>query len=142
MDMPDNNVRTRLSLVWVFVMLNLVFADVLSFMNAGFLQQIMEGHAEQVTITPAFLLLAAVVTEIPIAMVVLCQILPQRANRWANMIAGVFTIAYVWGGGALTAPHYVFIASVETLGCLYIAWFAWRQRESGAPLPARGLALE
>ncbi len=76
----DTEVRARLSWMWVFVMLNMIFADIFSFMNAGTLQQIMEGRADQIAITPEFLLLAAVLAEIPIAMVVLCRRLAQGAN--------------------------------------------------------------
>ena len=71
--------------MWVFVMLNMIFADIFSFENAAFLKQLMAGHAGEITITPEFLLLAAVVTEVPIAMVVLSQALPQRVARWANV---------------------------------------------------------
>jgi Family of unknown function (DUF6326) len=124
MTTADTDVRARLSWMWVFVMLNMIFADIFSFMNAGALQQIMEGRADQIAITPEFLLLAAVLTEIPIAMVVLSQALPRRANRWANVVAGLFTIAYVVGMGSAT-PSYIFLAGLEALGCLYIAWLAW-----------------
>lgn len=121
----EADARARLSWVWVFVLLNMVFADIFSFMNADFLRQIMDGRVNEVDVTPGFLLVAAVVTAIPIAMVVLSQVLPTPANRWANIIVGVGTIAYVWVGGALTLPHYLFFAGLETLGCLYIAWYAW-----------------
>ena len=120
----DKDVRARLSWVWVWVMLNMIFADIFSFMNAGALQQILEGRADQIAITPGFLLLAAALTEIPIAMVVLSQALPRRANRWANAAASIFTIAYVVGMGSAT-PSYIFLAGLEVLGCLYIAWLAW-----------------
>lgn len=128
MNRSDTDARTRLSWMWVFVMLNMLLADVLSFMSPGALKMLMEGRAEEIVITPAFLVLAALVTEIPLAMVILSQMLPGRATRWASMIVAALTIAYVWGGGALSAPHYIVIASIETLGCLYIAWFAWRWR--------------
>lgn len=133
--------RARLSLLWVFVMLNMIFADILSFMSVDSLQQLLAGKAGQITITPGFLLLAAVLTEIPIAMVVLSLVLPQRAARWANVIAGAFTIAYVWGLGS-AAPHYLFIAGIETLGCILIVWTAWRWRGSAARVPALELATE
>jgi len=120
----DKDVRARLSWMWVWVMLNMIFADIFSFMNAGALQQIMEGRADQIAITPEFLLLAAVLTEIPIAMVVLSQALPKRAYRWANVVASIFTIAYVVGMGSAT-PSYILLAGLEALGCLYIAWLAW-----------------
>ena len=122
----DAEVRARLSWVWVFVLFNMVFADIFSFMSAGFLRQVIEARAGEVEVTPGFLLAAAIVTAIPVSMVVLCQSLPARANRWANVAVAIGKIAYVWVGGVLTLPHYVFFASLETVGCLYIAWFAWR----------------
>ena len=133
--------------MWVFVMLNMIFADIFSFMIAGNLKQVMAGHAGQITITPGFLLLAAALCEIPLAMVVLSQVLPKRANRWGNMIASIFTIVYVVGLGSAT-PHYIFIAGLEVIACLFIAWFAWRWHESDErvaardPLSARGLEAE
>lgn len=127
---PDTEVRTRLSWMWVFVMLNMAYADIFSFMDAGILKQFLAGHAEQITITPSFLLLAAAVTEIPLAMVALSQLLPRKANRWANIGVSAFTIVYIWGGGVLSMPHYIFIATLETAGLLYIGWTAWRRLES------------
>ena len=135
----DKDARTRLSWMWAFVMINMIFADIFSFMSAGSLKQIMEGRADQISMTPEFLLLAAVLTEIPIAMVALSQVLPKRATRWANTIASIFTIVYVVGLGSAT-PHYIFIAGLETLGCLCIAWFAWRGRERDERVLARDLA--
>jgi hypothetical protein len=133
--------RARLSLLWVFVMLNLLLADVLSFLSADTLKDVLAGHAGQITITPGFLLLAAVLTEVPIVMVVLSLVLPQRAARWANVIAGVFTIVYIWGLGSAT-PSYVFVAGIETVGCLLIVWSAWTWRRADARVPARLLVTE
>jgi hypothetical protein len=127
-------IRARISAMWAFVMLNMIFADILSFMNPGGLQQIMSGHADEITITPGFLLVAAIITEVPIAMVVLSLVLPQRVARWANVIAAVVTIAYVIGLGS-AAPHYIFIAGVETLGCIAVAWLAWTWRGSEQRIP-------
>jgi hypothetical protein len=127
--------------MWVVVMLNMIFADIFSFMYPGNLQQIMAGHADQITITPEFLLAAAVVTEIPIAMIVLTQVLPQRAARWANVIAGALTIVYVIGGYAAT-PHYYFIAGIETLVCIVIIWSAWTWRVAERRVPAGAVVTE
>jgi hypothetical protein len=135
------DMRARISWMWVYVMLNLLLADILSFMSPGYLQQIMVGHAGQITITPRFLLLAAVVTQIPIAMVVLTQVLPQRAARWANLAASVLTIVYVIGGGS-ASPHYIFIAALETVGCLCIVRWAWKWRSAGERARAHELAVE
>ena len=137
----DTKMRTRLSWMWVFVMLNMLLADVLSYLYPGLLQEVMAGHAGSITITPGFILLAAVLCEIPIAMIVLTQVLPQRAARWANVVAAVVTIAYVIGGASST-PHYIFIASLEILGCVFIGWKAWTWRGLEQRVPARDLVAE
>lgn len=133
--------RARLSAAWVFVMLNMIFADILSFMSPGALQQVLAGNVEGIQITPAFLLVAAIVAEIPIAMVLLSLLLPQRTARWANLAAAVVTVAYVLGMGSAT-PHYVFIAALETLGCLAIAWLSWTWRPTEQHVPIASLATD
>ncbi len=123
----DNKVemRTKLSTLWIFVMLNMICADILSFMNAGFLQELMTGYAGEVHITSSFLLLAAIFLEIPIVMVVLSRLLKDRAIRWANLIAGVITILFVVVGGS-TAPHYIFFATIEVVCLIIIMLIAWK----------------
>jgi hypothetical protein len=133
--------RARLSLLWVFVLLNMVYADILSFTMADTLRQILEGRAGSIDITPAFLLLAAALTEVPIVMVVLTLVLPLRAARWANLVAALFTIVYITGMGS-AAPHYVFIAGVEIVGCLLIAWQAWQWRAPAPHLQAKAMLAE
>ena len=133
--------RARLSAAWVFVMLNMLFADILSFISPGALQQVLAGTAEGIQITPAFLLVAAIVAEVPIAMVLLSLLLPQRTARWANIAAAVVTVAYVIGLGSAT-PHYVFIAALETLGCLAIARWSWTWRPAERRVPTTTFATE
>lgn len=118
------SMKAKLSTLWIFIMFNMVFADIFSFMYPGFLEQIVSGSVEGTEITPGFLLIAAVLTEIPIAMVFLSRLLKYGANRWVNIIVGVITILWVIGGGS-TTPHYIFFASVELVCSLIIIWLAW-----------------
>ncbi len=121
--------KARLSTLWIFIMFNMVFADIFSFMYPGFLKQIVAGNVVDGTqITPVFLLIAAMVTEISIAMVFLSRLLKYRVNRWANIIGGVITILWVIGGGS-TALHYIFFASIEVVCSLVIIWLAWTWRD-------------
>jgi hypothetical protein len=53
-------------------------------------------------------------------------VLAAGANRWANTIAGIVTIALVIGGGSGTL-HYVFLAAVEVVCMLAIIWLAWKR---------------
>jgi hypothetical protein len=119
--------QARLSTLWTFVLVNMVFADIFSFMVPGALAQIATGLVDGIQLTPGFLLIAAMLTEIPMAMIILARLLPHLANRWANILGGVFTILWVIGLGSAT-PHYVFIASVEVITCGCIVWLAWRWR--------------
>lgn len=119
--------QSRLSALWTFVLINMLFADIFSFMVPGALQKIATGVVDGVQLTPGFLLLAAVLTEIPMAMIILSRLLSYRANRWANMLGGVFTSLWVVGLGSAT-PHYIFIALVEVICSGCIVWLAWRWR--------------
>lgn len=118
------NLTYKISTLWVVVMLNMGFADILSFMNPEFLSQVATGYVEGIKITPVFLLLAAVFIEIGILMIYLTPALPPRASRIANLVAATITILFVIGGGSLS-PHYIFFASIEVIALLYIAYLAW-----------------
>lgn len=119
--------KVLFSTLWIFVMFNMLAADILSFMVPGFLAQLMTGYAEEIHITPGFLLVAAIMMEIPMAMIFLSRIMKYRANRWANIIAGVITIAFVIGGGS-NKTLYIFFATIEVVSILLIVWFAWKWR--------------
>ncbi len=95
-----NDIGTRLSTLWVVVMFNMVFADILTFIKPGALQELWAGQAG-VHITPGLLLVFAILIEIPIAMIFASRILKPGANRWANTVAAVITTAFVVGGGSL-----------------------------------------
>ena len=123
------DMKARLSTLWIFIMFNMAFADIFSFMYPGFLKQIVAGSAVDGTqIMPEFLLIAAMVTEISIAMVFLSRLLKYGVNRWANIIGGVITILWVIGGGSTTL-HYIFFASIEVVCSLVIIWLAWTWRD-------------
>ncbi len=77
-----HNTKERLSLLWIFALLNYLYADVVAlFAIAG------TGNSFE-PLSPLALLGAAVLMEIPIAMILACRLLPFRANRLANIVAG------------------------------------------------------
>jgi hypothetical protein len=119
--------RQQISTLWIVVMINMVFADILSFMYPEFLAQVSTGTIDGVTITPMFMLVAAVLIEVGILMIYLTHVLSPKATKIANLAAVVLTIVFVVGGGSLK-PHYIFFATVEVLALLYIGSLAWRLR--------------
>ena len=126
---------TRLSTLWIVVMFNMAFADVLTFIKPGALQELWAGQAG-VQITPGLLLVFAILIEVPIAMIFLSRVLKPGLNRWANTVAAVITAAFVVGGGSLT-PHYVFFAAVEVACMALIVWSVWSRRSSEVAAPTR-----
>ncbi len=114
------DVRVRLSMLWVFLMFNYLYADVMALFDPGIARDAM---------TTSALLAASFLMEIPMAMVLLSRTLTMRPNRWTNVIAGtlmavvaVSTLLFV---GPPT-PYYVFFGAVEIPCLLLIIWTAWR----------------
>lgn len=130
-----HDMGTRLSTLWIVIMFNMVFADILTFITPGKLQELWAGQAGM-TITPGLLLVFALLIEIPIVMIFASRVLKPGANRWANTVAAVVTTAFVVGGGSLTL-NYVFFAAVEVACMALIVWTVWTRRgaEATAPRP-------
>jgi len=110
------DIREQLSILWIVVMLNMLYADVLSFLNPEVLRGLMAGYAEGVRVTQQLLVGSAVMVEIPILMVPLSRILRPTVNRWANLVAIALTTAFIIVGGS-ARPHYLFLGAIE-LVCL------------------------
>lgn len=121
--------KTKLSILWIVVMFNMLKADILSLFIPGTVDELVKFAGD--TPIPQLMLAGAVMIEIGILMILLSRILPYKLNRWANIIASVITIVFVVGGGS-SYPHYIFIATVEVILLLFIIWTAWRWKEQQA----------
>lgn len=117
------DMKAKLSTLWIVVMFALLTADVLASYIPGAREEMAAFAGE--TPIPLLMLGAAILNAIPIVMIYLARVLRQRANRWANIIAAVITIVYVVGGGSMY-PHYIFLAAIEVVSLLLIIWYAWR----------------
>lgn len=118
------NIKERLSVLWIVVMMNMIFADICSFMLPGFLNDIITGNTP-FKITQEIMLVFAILLEIPIAMIFLSRVLKHSINRWVNIVASVITILFVIGGGSMTL-HYIFFATIEVVIMLLIIRYAWK----------------
>ena len=121
---PKINVKLKLSALWVVVMINMAFADILTLYIPELLQDIVNGTTS-VEITQELMLVMAIIIEISIMMIFLSLILKPKINRLINIIAGVITIVFVVGGGSLL-PHYILFGTIEVACALLIIWFAWK----------------
>jgi hypothetical protein len=115
--------KVLLSTLWIVVMINMAYADILSLYIPGTLEELAVFAGE--TPITQLMLIGAIMLEIPLAMIFLSRVLKYKMNRWANIITSVITIAYVVGGGS-PYPHSIFIATIEVVCMLVIVLFAWK----------------
>ena len=129
-----HDTKERLSQLWLFALLNYLYADVLA------LFFIVGSQDPAPHLPPWALLGAAVLMEIPIAMILASRLLPFRANRLANLAAGgIETLAvvsmqfvYPLASGAWHEqmfPSYIFFGTIETVCTSVIIWEAWTWSE-------------
>ncbi len=118
--------KTILSTLWIFAMLNYLYCDIMGLMDANLLKQYLTGNVNGMALNEDFLLIAAILMEIPIAMVLLSRILSHKANRWANIIAGtLMTLAQTATLFASTpAKYYLFCSIIEIGTTIAIVWLA------------------
>jgi uncharacterized protein DUF6326 len=120
--------KVILSTLWIFLAANYIYCDVLAHMESTTLRELITGTIGSIQVTQGFLLTAAIMMEIPFAMIVLARVLQVRANRWANIIAGaIMAVIQVgtMGMGTAPTPSYLFYSALEIAGTLFIVWYAW-----------------
>lgn len=124
--------RRVLSALWLFVVLNYLYCDVVSLMDSGLLRQYLTGTVNGLHLTPVALLGASALVEVSIAMVLLSRILPQRSNRWANVVAGAFTTVVQAATLLVGSPalYYIFFSVIEIASTIAILLLALGWKES------------
>lgn len=128
--------KVLLSTLWIFVVLNYLYCDVVSLMDSNLLKQYLIGSVGGIEFTQGFLLGAGVLVAIWIAMVLLSRVLEYSANRWVNIVAGILATAIQFASLVLKRPalYYLSFSVIEMAGTLLIFWFAlkWRNPAGSA----------
>lgn len=125
--------RTILSVLWIVLMLNMIYVDILT-------QNIPGSHEEMLAFageTPIsqLMLYAAIMIEIPILMVLFSRLLKCGISRWVNVAAAVLMIVFVVGpeiGNPAVNPHYLFMGAIEVLCMIGVIIVAWQWKEQDA----------
>jgi Family of unknown function (DUF6326) len=124
-----HDTKERLSLLWIFALLNYLYADVVALFA-------IVGSRNPFEPLPQWALMgSAVLMEIPIAMILASRLLPFRANRLANIIAGgivtlvngflTFVPPLAGWGRPPAFPEYLLFGTIETVCTSVIIWRAW-----------------
>jgi hypothetical protein len=120
--------KILLSTLWIFAILNYLYCDIMGIMDANLLKQYLAGNVNGMKMNENFLLGAAILMEIPIAMVLLSRILNYKANRLANIIAGIIMTLVQTATLFVGEPtkYYLFCSIIEIATTLVIVWLAWK----------------
>ena len=121
--------KVVLSIIWIFVLMNMIYADILNTMKPGYLAEL-ENVSK--VISDEMVLLFAVLMEIPIIMIPLARLLIRKSNRLAHFIAVPLTILWVIVPSILlpgTPLSYIFFATVEVIAMLFMFWYAWNWKK-------------
>ena len=119
------DMKAKLSTLWIFVLLNVIFRDIHELFRPGLLEEMMTGTVNGVQMTEGTLLLAGIMLEILLAMVILSRILKYSVNRWANIIVGVIAIPLVIGIGPKDLDDIWFL-TIGVVALALIIWYAWK----------------
>ena len=123
------DVRIILSALWVARMLSSLQGDSTRFHDPVALKELVAGTTE-ITVTNEMLLVLSIILAVPIFMSFLSLTLKDKANRWANLIIGVFFVVwelvfliFVY----LQDPAYeIFWGITYLVFAALVVWYAWK----------------
>jgi len=121
--------KVKLSLLWIFVVLLMAYADIVSLMDpTSAIRERMVGAP----MSAGFLLAGAIVMVTSIAMVILSWVLNYKVNRWVTIVIGAFMIQQIVAGGH--GLYYIFFETVEVACILLTIWFTWKWKPVVEPI--------
>jgi hypothetical protein len=116
------DMRGLLTTLWIFYMFSTAYIDITTLYYSVFI-----NHTPVVHYTQLFLLGAAVLVEIAMAMILLSRVLKHGANRWTNIIVGIFLTVVQIGTLFVGTPtlSYLFLSIILIATSAFIVWYAW-----------------
>jgi hypothetical protein len=121
-------VKTKLSALWVALMLTYLLGDVLRIFSGDFVA----GQVEGMQATQGMYLGLAILMVIPAVMVFLSLTLPYKVNRWANIVLAIVFFAFnLVGLPTYPSAYDRFLIVVGLLFNILTVWYAWRWPERG-----------
>ena len=130
--MNDLDKRLKLSALWVYVFLNMIFRDLHEFGRPGFLEEVMTGVVNGVQITDGLMLIGGIMIAVPLLIIPLTQFLSFKANRLANLFIGVLHLVITIGVNRAPDLDNIFFAVIEIAALLLIIRLAWSWKEHTA----------
>lgn len=121
--------KVKLSLFWIFVVLLMVYADIVSLLDpTSPIRRVMAGAS----LPAGGLMAGAILMIVSISPVMLSWVLSYKVNRWVTIIIGAYMIVHIVIGGH--GLYYVLFGTVEVACILLITWFTWKWKPVVEPI--------
>ena len=123
------DVKIILSALWVARVLSGLQGDSTRLHDPVALKELVAGTTE-ITVTNEMVLVLSIILAVPIFMSFLSLTLKDKANRWANLITGIFFV--VWELVFLIfvylqdAVYEIFWGTVYLVFAALVVWYAWK----------------
>ena len=115
--------RIKLSALWTALILTYLLGDVLRIFSGDF----SAGEIGSMQISEGMYLGLAILMVIPVLMVFLSLTLPEKVNRWANIILAIFFFIFNLIGLPTYPSAYDQFLIVVGLGFnILTVWYAWK----------------
>ena len=126
--LADSRTRGILSSLWVFYFVNHFFMGLHEFANPAFVEQLLGGF----DVSDTLLLIAAITIEVPIAMIVLSRVLPNRINWIVNIVVAVYAVGLEFINNRNPDLDNVFFLLAELAGfvTIIVVSIRWRRRQT------------
>jgi hypothetical protein len=122
MEMIDT--KTKLSALWLFILLNIIFRDLHQLAMKPFLEMLLTGTYNGVKVTEELMLLGGFLAEVPIAMVLFSLLLTRRICRPVTFVAAFITTATLLSSAPSDMDD-AFHLIIELAAMVTILWTAW-----------------
>ena len=121
------NVKLKLVALWTSLIFLVIYLDYFHLYMPGKIEEILAGKMFVFDITQVALLAGLASITIPALMISLSAALPDKANRWTNIIVAVVYIPFILFNLVGEAwVHMVFGAAVQVVLLLQIIRYAWK----------------
>lgn len=119
--------RVIISTVWIFIVLNYAYADILILLSGHSASTPEEAELVNSLSGPEFMMVSVIYLEMAMVLAVLSRVLSYSINRLANII--VASLHIIGGLASLfvvtNTIFYIFFVSVEMIALFFIVWYAW-----------------
>lgn len=112
--------------LWIFVLFNYLYCDVVGLMDSNLLKQFFNGKVDDFEITQNFLLASSVLMEIPMIMILVSKFVSYKYNRVLNIISSTIMSLVQTSTLLLGTPtkYYVFFSLIEISTTVFILIFS------------------